>query len=377
MTATAIKSAATIDWTAEATRIAAEIADFAARHDREDTFVEEGYASLKRAGFFSALVPADLGGGGASVAEIARCITILASGCSATALAFAMHSHIVAVAAWRRAHQGAPTEGLLRRVASEGLVLVSSGGSDWLESGGAAERVDGGYLITARKGFSSGSPMGDLLVTSAVTQDPESGPTVLHFALPLRGEGITHQPTWQVMGMRGTGSNDIQFERVFVADAAISGRRPAGEWHMLFHIISKIAFALIYAAYAGVAETARSKALALAAKRTPDPLLAQLAGELENEIAAMRLSQAEAVRIAEHDDPGEATTSAAMICRTLTGRHAIAATTLAMELAGGQAFYRKAGIEQLFRDVQAARFHPLQGRQQLDLTGRVALGWPI
>lgn len=377
MTATVAVIAPQTDWCALAREIADHAAALAEQHDAADSFVEESFDLLKQAGLFAALVPADLGGGGASIATLCECIGILARGCGSTALAFAMHSHIVAVAAWRRQHQGAPTEGLLRRVVNEGLVLVSSGGSDWLASGGEAERVDGGYLIHARKGFASGSPVGDLLVTSAVTQDPETGPTVLHFAVPLRGEGIVHHPTWQTIGMRGTGSNDVEFDSVFVADAAISGKRPAGEWHMLFHVISKIAFALIYAAYAGLAEAARDRAVALAARRAPDPLVAQIAGELENELLGMQLAHRRAIEIAENCAPGEATTSAAMACRTLTGQHAIAAATKAMELAGGQAFYRNAGLERIFRDVQAARFHPLQEKQQLDLTGRTALGWPI
>lgn len=377
MNAATAAIAAQTDWSALAREIADEASRLAAQHDAADSFVEESFDRLKQAGFFAALVPTDLGGGGASIATLCNCVRILAHGCGSTALAFAMHSHIVAVAAWRREHQGAPTEGLLRRVAAEGLVLVSSGGSDWLASGGDAERVEGGYLIRAHKGFASGSPVGDLLVTSAVTNDPEAGPTVLHFAVPLRGDGVTHQPTWQTIGMRGTGSNDVEFDGVFVADAAISGKRPAGEWHMLFHVISKVAFALIYAAYAGLAEAARDKAVALAARRAPDPLVAQLAGELENELLEMQLAHHRAIDIAEHWTPGEATPSAAMACRTLTGQHAIAAVTKAMELAGGQAFYRRAGLERIFRDVQAARYHPLQEKQQLDLTGRVALGWPI
>lgn len=48
-----------------------------------------------------------------------------------------------------------------------------------------------------------------------------------------------------------------------------------------------------------------------------------------------------------------------------------------MEVAGGAAFYRKTGLERAFRDVQAARFHPLQEKPQLDPAGRVALGWDI
>ena len=48
-----------------------------------------------------------------------------------------------------------------------------------------------------------------------------------------------------------------------------------------------------------------------------------------------------------------------------------------MELAGGASFYRDLGLERAFRDVQAARFHPLQEKPQLRYTGRVALGLDI
>ena len=53
----------TIDWLARADRIAGEIAEAAARHDADESFVSEGYALLKDEGFFKALVPAELGGG--------------------------------------------------------------------------------------------------------------------------------------------------------------------------------------------------------------------------------------------------------------------------------------------------------------------------
>lgn len=364
-------------WAERATGIAEEIGRHSEAHDSGDSFVDEGYSALKAAGFFKALVPERFGGGGATIGEMCEAIRALAKGCGSTALAFSMHCHLVAVAAWRHEHQGAPTDGLLKRVAAEDLVLVSSGGSDWLQSGGKAERTDGGFLVTARKPFSSGSPFGDLLSTSAVYDDPDDGPTVLHFAVPLRAEGVRHEPTWRVLGMRGTGSNDVMIEGLFVPDSAITGRRPAGEWHMLFHVIAKIAFAMIYAAYLGLAEAARDKAVAIAAKRAPDPFTAQLAGELDNLLLAAGLAHGRAVEIAERWDPGDATTSAAMQCRTLTGRGAIQAVDKAMELAGGFGFYRKTGLERIFRDVQAARYHPLQEKPQLDLAGRVALGWPI
>ena len=365
------------DWTKTAAEIAATIAEHAARHDADDSFVEEGFAALAEAEFFAALVPEELGGGGASVAEICEAIRIIGAACGSTALAASMHSHVVAVAAWRWKHQAAPTEGLLKRIAAEKLKMVSSGGSDWLQSAGKLEKVDGGYRFTARKAFASGSPVGDLLGSSGVYDDPDEGPTVLHFAVPLKGEGVRLEPSWQVLGMRGTGSDDVVFDDLFIPDAAIVGRRPQGQWHMLFHVISKIAFALIYSAYLGIAEGARERALELVKKRPVNPLLAQAVGEMDNQLLAARLAHRRMVEIAETGTPGPETTSEAMQCRTLAGQAAIDTVAKAMEVAGGAAFYRKAGLERAFRDVQAARFHPLQEKPQLDLAGRVALGWDI
>ena len=58
----------------------------------------------------------------------------------------------------------AAVEPLLKRIASERILLMSSGGSDWLGGSGKAEKVEGGYRITARKVFSSGAPTGDILM---------------------------------------------------------------------------------------------------------------------------------------------------------------------------------------------------------------------
>lgn len=245
------------DWLALARDLGREFAAKAAVVDAQDQFVAENFAKLKAAGLISAGVPAELGGGGATVGDLANILRELAKHCGSTALALSMHSHQVATAAWRWRHQQAPVEPLLRRIAAEDLVLISSGGSDWLASSGEATRVDGGFRIQARKAFASGSPAGDLLMTSAVWQNPGLGPEVLHFSVPLKAEGVRLLDTWRVMGMRGTGSQDIEIRDFFVPDAAISGRRPQGKWHILYHTITMIAFPLIYAVYLGIAEAAR------------------------------------------------------------------------------------------------------------------------
>ena len=90
----------------------------AAEADDHDRFVAENYAWLRAAGLVEAGVPVELGGGGAEVAELAEMLRILAHGCGSTALAFAMHTHQVAIPAWRWRHrQVAAMEPLLRRIA--------------------------------------------------------------------------------------------------------------------------------------------------------------------------------------------------------------------------------------------------------------------
>ena len=370
-------TAAGTDLVARAQALAAQFAANAARHDAEDSFVAENYAALKREGFFKAHIPAEFGGGSADYAETCAAVRAIAAGCGSTGLAFAMHTHIVALALWRFRNEGAPTDGLLKRAAKEDLVLISSGGADWLPSNGRAVKVEGGYRVTARKSFASGCPAGDLLVTSAVLDDPSAEPTVLHFAVPFNAEGVSIIDTWRVMGMRGSASNDVQLSDVFVPDAAIAGRRAQGKWGPLFHAIAMIAFPIVYSAYLGVADHARAKALELVRGRAVDEGAVLTVGEMETAHAAAQMAVAEMIRIAETSKPGPEVTNRSMMARALAVPSMISTVEHAMEVAGGAAFFRDHGIERSFRDIQGARYHPLREKPRLRYAGRMALGLDI
>jgi acyl-CoA dehydrogenase len=214
-------------------------------------------------------------------------------------------------------------------------------------------------------------------VTCAVYEDPAAGPTVLHFGVPLDAPGVRIESTWRAMGMRGTGSNEVVLDGVFVADSAVGVRRPAGRWHPLFHTIASVAFPLIYAVYVGIAEAARDLAVGGAAKKKPDQALRCLVGRMENELFAARLALASMIENASAPAFSPATTNRAMMGRTLAGGHAIRTVEKAMEVAGGASYLRALGLERLFRDVQGARFHPLQETPQTEYAGRMALGLDI
>ncbi len=222
---TATPSTTANAWTAKAQELAADFATRAADHDANDAFVAENYAKMREAKLFSAPVPAELGGGGATYADHCAMIRAIARGCGSTALAYSMHSHLLQALVWRHRHGATPpAEPLLRRIAKDELILISSGGSDWLDGSGSLVKDNGSYTFNGRKIFSSGSPAGDVLLTTGVYDDPEKGPTVLHFAVDLHGAGVKILDNWRTMGMRGTGSNDIVIEGVTVPDAGVSGQ---------------------------------------------------------------------------------------------------------------------------------------------------------
>lgn len=364
----------TRDWLTLAQSLGQQFVAVEQAADDSDTFVADNFSILKQSGITAMGVPTEFGGGGASYAEVCKTSQILGRYCSSTALALSMHTHQVMVPTWKWQHKKATVEGLLKQIAQEQIMLLSSGGGDWLDGSGTATPTDGGYLINARKGFSSGAPMGDLLMTSAVYDDLQDGPTVLHFALPMKTPGVSIELTWQTMGMRGTGSHDIVCHNVFVPKDAIKLRRPAGKWHPAFHLISMIAFPIIYSVYVGVAEAARDLAVQQACKSRNRDRLYPLVGELENELYAARITLQHMVTTATSSQPGFETTNQILTGRTLVAKAVLNVVDQAMEVAGGLSFHRPFGLEKLFRDAQGARFHPLREHDQHQLAGQLAMG---
>ena len=352
----------------------------AASADLEGRFVADNYSLLKDQGFLAALVPSALGGGGARYGEAVHMLRELGRHCGSTALALSMHSHLVAATVWKHLH-GKPGEKLLRRVVSEQLVLVSTGAGDWLQSNGRAEPVPGGYRVFGEKHFGSGSPVGDIAISSIAYECPKDGPSVLHFPLPLDAEGVEVRSNWDSMGMRGTGSNSIRLDGVFVPQEAIGLKRSRDGWHPVWNVVLTVAPGLYMAPYLGVAEAAADLAKAAAkrfAKGSAEDVVCLQLGEMENELAVARMAMASLVDgVRDYDfTPDIARAGRCLTAKTLISNACIAAVENAMAIAGGASYLRSFGMERLLRDVKAASFHPLPEKRQQVICGRLALGLP-
>ena len=356
-------------------KLAERFAERSKASEQADAFVAQNYEDLKETGFFSALIPKELGGGGLSYALMANLLRLIGQHCSSTALAASMHQHVIAANVWKyKQEQGA--EDMLKMVAANQPILVTSGGRDWLDSNGDAQRVDGGYQVTAVKHFVSQSAGGDIFVSSIPFEDPQKGWVVIHFALPLKTEGIEVLDNWKAMGMRSTGSNTIKLNELFVPDAAIALIRPREGFHPLYNVISTVALPYIMAAYLGIAQKAASIAITAVKKQPqPKPHLSSSLGEMNNQLLNAEVCWQEMLRTT-NDFDFKATHENAqknLALKTLVTESCVATVTQAMENVGGLAYFRSLGLEKLFRDVQAAKYHPLPRKEQWQCSGDTML----
>ena len=361
------------DWVADAGELAIGFGKRAADHDRSGTFVADNFSELRKAGFFSAGIPAELGGGDASFADLCGVIREIGKQCGSTALTFAMHSHTVGANVYKHLRGDEAASASLRKIADNRWIISTTGANDWLQSSGTAERVDGGYRVKARKHFVSGCPGADVLATS-VTLEGEDGPEVLHFVIPRNSPGIEIVETWDTLGMRGTGSHDVVYSDVLVPDAAIVARRPAGKWHPMWEVILPTAMPLISSAYVGLAQAASSMANDAAKRKGAD--LAGVVGELRNALTIAELALDDMIRLNDDHgfEPGIDLVSDILARKAIVAEHVREAVEIAAELVGGPGFYRGHAMERIVRDVRALHYHPLPLRRQQIFSGRLALG---
>ena len=360
-------------WQELASELGEKLSAKASDHDTNNLFVAENYRLLQENHFFNIAIPAKLGGGGASFKVVCDVIREFGQYCGSTALAFAMHSHPVAVNVFKHLRGDEKATATLRKIASNDLIIAGTGANDWLGSSGEMTKVDGGFEVSAHKHFVSGSPGAQVFVSSANYQG-ENGKEVLHFAIPFSSEGIRHHSNWNTLGMRATGSNDITLDKVFVPETAIVVRRPAGEWHPMWNVILPTAMPLIMSAYVGLADAAVILARQAAAKK-PDEL-APVLGEMLNQHTLAVISHQDMIRLNQNHgfSPTNELASDILTRKTLIATAAQNTVELAAEIVGGAGFFKGHPMERILRDVRACYFHPLPYRRQHQFCGRISLG---
>lgn len=239
-----------------------------------------------------------------------------------------------------------------------------------------AVRVEGGYLVTGRKPFSTGSRVADRIYGRAILDDG----TRLAVLINTDWDGVVRHDDWDVLGSRLTATNTIEFRDVFVPDEAVivnlgasdAERRPD-------QVLTTPSFQLLFshcylAAAEGAVEAARDYTRtqsrpwfhAEVEKATEDPFilnhygsfaarLQALAAVVDQATTALQWAWDQGEELSAEDRAGVAEQIAAA---KITAHHtSLEVTTTIYDVIGARATGTKYGFDRYWRDVRTHTLH--------------------
>ncbi|MBA3530702.1 MAG: acyl-CoA dehydrogenase family protein [Ardenticatenales bacterium] len=345
--------------------------------------------AMVEAGLFRMVMPASLGGAEADPLTIMRVIEEVAQADGAAGWSLMIGSTSAIVVAYlpeqdARALFGNPPRGIF------GGVVAPTG---------KATVVEGGYRVSGRWSYGSGIEhcewhVGGCLLFEDRTMrlSPKGVPQMRLMLFPGR-ESIIHD-TWNVSGLRGTGSHDYSVQDIFVPEAhalsLIEG--PLYQTGPLYRLPIFGLLAMSVASVAtGIARGAINALMDLAGAKMPMGSRKVLA---EQGMVQVQVAQAEALlrsgraflidaasELWEAVSAGNAVSVEQRMLLRLAAAHATSSAAQAVDLmyqaGGATANFSSSPLQRAFRDVHAATQHAMVAPLWYETAGRHLLKLPV
>lgn len=361
---------------------------YAAAAEAERRLAPETVAALLDAGVMQTWVPRAYGGREMDPLPALRLFEEIARIDSAAGWIAANSSGIATLPMFLPAEGGA-------ELFSQPRTLLAGG---WFPPG-RAEPVQGGYRVSGRWAFGSGSNYATWLTGQALVYDngaPRLGPDGNPVAMIvwMRADEAEVLDTWHTLGMRGTGSHDFRVSDVFVPErrtwtiAPVTGLPPAysgplyrlGLW-FVGPVNASVAI--------GIARAAVEDAIALAGAKTPSYTQTALADRsiVQDRIARARAAVDAARSYVEKavgqawqhtQETGKLISMEYGIPMALAGSYAHEATCQAVDLVqsvvGTTGIRAEQRFQQYFRDVHTVSQHAFSSPSRFESVGKILLG---
>lgn len=342
---------------------------------------------LAAAGLFRMLVPASLGGLEVHPRVFVEVLASLARGDGAAAWCVMTGSTTSLVGAYL------PTSGAAALFKEDPDVIMAGVFAPL----GRARPVDGGYRLTGRWPFASGSENaswrlgGGLVMQDDGPRKLESGQAEIR-SFFFRGSESTIHDTWHTSGLCGTGSHDMEVEEVFVPSerttcVLVDPPQHAGPLYR-FPIFGLLA-AGVAAVGLGIARAAVDDLRALAKEKKKfggkrsmaDGELVQVEvaraeGELRAGEALLRHTCDEVWAAATDGELSLSDRAALRLAATQATRAAVRSVDAMYQAGGGTALYRSSPLQRHLRDVHTVTQHIMVSPATMKTIGRVLLDVP-
>ena len=353
--------------------VLARIADAGDAIEQERQIPQDVIDAMVDLGLFRLLVPRSVGGLEVDYLDYLAIVQAVATADGSTAWCFNQNNILGTMASLM-------PEPLAQEIWSDSRSILCNGPPAHSEF----KQVDGGYSVSGRWNFSSGSRH----ATWAVGLERIADPTALTCIIP-KGE-FTFIDTWQVNGLKGTGSFSFEAKDVFVPSSRVyvEAQTPR-EDGPLYLIPRSLFFGSGFGMVAlGVARSALDAAIEIATRKKPQeqtllrdqPAIQRIIGQAEATWgAANAFLNEKAVKLwqkalDDHDLPLEHR----MELR-LASSHAIRqgaqVADMAYSVFGSSAIFESSPIQRKFQDAHAIT-QQIQGRlEHYDSAGQYLLGF--
>ncbi len=360
----------------ETVRVLAEAAPDA---DRTGHFPWTGIHAVHQSGLLESTVATRYGGQGATLGDAAHILAALGRGDPSVALISAMtiFNHL------GQAAKNHWPDDLYRRLLAEAkqrpLLLNAARVEPELGSparGGLpatlARRTANGWSITGRKRFVTGAHgLTHFLVWAHTDETPARVGT---FVVPNGLPGIHVIENWNSLGMRATGSHDVEYADVEIpAENVLELVDPSvAQQDNRAHAAITLALTAIYL---GAAEAAQAAFIRFAHERVPANLghpiarterFVALSGEIDLLVSGARQIIFGALE-ASHGDAERL-----IRARLIAGRQLREAVQIAVRGIGNPGLNADLGLERHFRDIQSVLVHAPQEDTSISILGRAA-----
>lgn len=351
----------------KATILAEGFSKRAQKIDENAEFPFDNFEELKQSNYLSLTIPKEYGGKEISLYEYFLIQERIAQGDASTALCIGWHLGVIydlrVKRKWKEEQFAKLCEmvikdnKLINRCATE--VATGSPTRGGLPATTAVKKGTQ-WILNGRKSFASMAPGLDFsLITATIEASGEIG----IFLVPHENPGLKVESNWNMLGMRGTRSDDLVLENVIVEETALVEIEGVH-----FYAIPNAWLLHSAACFIGVAIAARNYAIIFASEYQPNSLPGPISEvpEVQRKIGEMELELLKArtalYSIADRWDNepnkrGELGAELGAI-KHLVSNSANKVVDWAMRIVGAQSLQQRNPLQRYYRDVRAALHNP-------------------
>jgi alkylation response protein AidB-like acyl-CoA dehydrogenase len=357
------------------------IAPAAAAVDRLRTFPTESIEALGDVGALGLHVPAEHGGAGGGLPELAQACETVGRACASTGMVFLMHCVCAATIA---GGGGESADELLRAIARERLL----GTLAFSERGTGAHfyapeltaRRDGEQLrVSGHKSFVTSGGCADLYLILLRTA---GGDELDCYAVSGAAEGLSFKGAWEGLGMAGNSSVAMVLQDVALGEDARIGAAGSGG-ALVFDVVAPTFLVGLAAVNIGIAAAAHGAATRHAAMpRYADGSSLADVQSIQHTLAQMEITL-RCARGLVRDAAGAGAEAAddaliaIMSAKVAACEAAERVTARALEVCGGQGYTPALPVERHLRDARAGRVMAPTNAVLLSWIGRALAGLPV